>query len=199
MKHFLLSLNQLMYEMRIVGSAKFNDVYDEVIDYMLKHHEGQYRKFSKESYANHPARVAKTVEFYTKDEDLVIATLLHDILEDSEVTWPEMKERFGMKVAKLVQELTSHLPAHKKPKKTDYLIKKLLNITDDALIIKLSDRLDNVSDIMCPSCPEKSKDSVWEATKTIIKNLVQHRKLNMIHKKIILTIKEYLNGYKSIT
>lgn len=195
--HKILKYNEFVKvnEIREVGPATF-DGYDEVIDYMLKHHEGQYRKFNKQPYAFHPARVAKTVEKTVGDRDLVIAAACHDILEDTEVNWKSLAAEFGTRVAKLVQELTSHIPSHRKDQKASFLIKKMIKISDDALTIKLADRLDNVSDIMDAGVPDKNKQKTWTETTTILKNLEKFRSLQKTHVDLINRINKYLDSYQ---
>jgi (p)ppGpp synthase/HD superfamily hydrolase len=65
----------------------------------------------------------------------------------------EIKELFGKEVADIVLELTSdnNEIKYKYESKTLYLIQKLIKMSDDALIVKLSDRLQNISDAFTTS------------------------------------------------
>ena len=105
-------------------------------------HKGQMRKYSNQEYFIHPKSVARIVEDLTKDEDLIISALLHDTLEDTDITYDEILENFGKKVADIVVELTSDRP--RDTKKSTYLIDKMNKMSTDALLIKLADRLHNV-------------------------------------------------------
>ena len=60
-------------------------------------HEHQYRK-SGEKYINHPISVAKVVADIGLDDTTVAAALLHDAVEDTEITTAEIEERFGTEV-----------------------------------------------------------------------------------------------------
>jgi GTP pyrophosphokinase len=76
------------------------------------------------------------------------AALLHDTVEDCEnVSLQEIAENFGYYVAALVDELTSNESEIKKIGKTEYLKNKMTHMSSYGLVIKLSDRLDNVRDM----------------------------------------------------
>ena len=68
-------------------------------------HEGQYR-ISQEPYIIHPLEVAKILVDLKLDKNTIIAAFLHDILEDTQTTSDEMKEKFGEDVLNLVQGVT---------------------------------------------------------------------------------------------
>jgi (p)ppGpp synthase/HD superfamily hydrolase len=67
---------------------------------------GQTRKYTGEPYVVHPLEVASLVESVGGTEAMVAAALLHDVLEDTEVTVDLLEEQFGSKVADLVLWLT---------------------------------------------------------------------------------------------
>ena len=87
-------------------------------------------------------------------------------------------------MAKLVKELTSVKQDVVKIGKADYLLKKMMNMTSDALLIKLSDRLDNVSDFRFAS--KKFRDKYIKETFYILQNL--KRPLTKEHKLLIQEI-----------
>ena len=68
-------------------------------------HANQFRK-SGEPYIIHPILVAAIVASITNDESMAIAALLHDVVEDTDVSIDEIEERFGKDVAHLVSGLT---------------------------------------------------------------------------------------------
>ena len=125
-----------------------------VIDFIKIKHEGQYRKFSLCPYYVHPIRVASMVYKYKdshKIDELVIASLCHDLLEDTPTTEKEIEEMFGWQVLSLVQGLTTNKEECEKIGKANYLSNKMINMSSWALVIKLCDRLDNVSDFIYAS------------------------------------------------
>jgi hypothetical protein len=87
-----------------------------------------------------------------------------------------------------VEELTSNKNEYSKFGKADYLLNKMKNMSDRALLIKLCDRLDNISGH--PNEPDDFVKKYFEQTKYIINNL--KRNLNSKHKELILKIQEKL-------
>ena len=77
----------------------------QALEFAAKAHEGQKRK-SGEPYIFHPIEVAKILVAYDCDTDSIIAALLHDTVEDTEVTLDQVKKLFGQEVASLVDGLT---------------------------------------------------------------------------------------------
>jgi (p)ppGpp synthase/HD superfamily hydrolase len=69
-------------------------------------HRGQTRKGGDVPYVLHPVAVAGLLIAAGADEDLTCAGLLHDVVEDSDVTLAEVDDRFGPKVARLVDAVT---------------------------------------------------------------------------------------------
>ena len=118
-----------------------------------KHGErGQTRKATGAPYIVHPEGVAKIVKDFGGDDEQIQAAWLHDTMEDTG-TWEEdLREKFGDRVADLVSELTNDDFAIRSIGKEDYMSNKLVNLSDDALLIKLSDFLYNIKDY----CPMKT-------------------------------------------
>ena len=69
-------------------------------------HEGQLRKYTGEPYVIHPMTVSLLVLKFGGDENMMIAALLHDTVEDTSVTIEQIEEEFGSDVAMLVGWLT---------------------------------------------------------------------------------------------
>lgn len=155
-------------------------------------HEGQYRQDGS-PYIEHPLRVAENVRKFKKShkiEQLTAAAILHDTLEDTETTVAELGDKFGHLVALLVLELTSDKLASRYSGKTRYLSHKMgsKKLMDSwALVIKLCDRLDNVSDLVNSS--NKFAKNYKEETEEILDQVESERKLTNTHKKIISEIR----------
>jgi len=83
---------------------------------------------------------------------MVIAAFLHDVVEDTSVTFEEIRSLFGDEVARIVAGLTNEYTKQAYPKLTRKERKKLENqkiaqLTTDIKIIKLADRIDNLGDM----------------------------------------------------
>ncbi len=109
----------------------------ESIELATRAHHGQVRLGSGDPYIVHPLRVARLVRNAGGDEDMQAAAVLHDVLEDTPMTI----EAFPQRIQDLVRWLTK-VPG------TDRLhnIERLETAPDDAVIIKLADRVDNITD-----------------------------------------------------
>ena len=124
-------------------------------EFAIKAHHGQKRT-SGEDYVNHTFAVAAIVHELGLDSDVVIAALLHDSVEDTQVTLDQVKQEFGDDVARLVDgvtkmEVIQEFSDHKGGKssqdaKAENLRKMMLAMVDDVrvVLIKLCDRLHNM-------------------------------------------------------
>ena len=122
---------------------------DEVLKFAIERHKGQLRSDGQE-YITHPIRVSEIVTKYKPSQNANIikaGALLHDILEDTYTSYRELQDRFGEVVASLVMEVTSSTFMPKLVGKQIYLAHKMQYMSSYALIIKLADRLDNISDL----------------------------------------------------
>lgn len=118
-------------------------------DWLIKHHAHVMRD-SGEPYASHPLAVAQILLKVGVDEDVLIAGLLHDLVEDTEVTLDDIRLEFGPAVARLVDGVTKlsdlELGRDQIDKKDLNLRKLVTSIATDmrVLTIKLADRLHNM-------------------------------------------------------
>jgi len=162
--------------------------------YAEEKHKGQYRKDNITEYVEHPIAVAELVRKYKKShniERLVAVAYLHDVLEDTDTTYPEIVDNFGYDVASLVMEVTSIKEMKDAIGKEKYLSYKLKNMTEWALVIKLCDRLHNIKDSI--GLPHDRRLSYINETKYIIKYIEENRKLTKTHIKIIEDIMKEIN------
>ena len=119
--------------------------------YALKYHEGQKRE-SGEDYIIHPLYVAYILATMHADVSTICAALLHDVIEDTDATYEEIKENFGDEVASLVDGVTklTHLNFNNQDEFLATNIRRIIvSIREDAriIIIKLVDRLHNMKTI----------------------------------------------------
>jgi guanosine-3',5'-bis(diphosphate) 3'-pyrophosphohydrolase len=130
---------------------------DRAVEFAMEAHEGQFRK-SGEPYIVHPILVGTLVAKVSGDETMVIAGILHDVVEDTEKTVEEIRDIFGDDVAYLVDGLTKiesirekeliSSNSSEKLSKSAFSFRKMLtaSISDlRILVIKLCDRVHNLS------------------------------------------------------
>jgi (p)ppGpp synthase/HD superfamily hydrolase len=113
-------------------------------------HERQTRKGVRTPYVGHLLGVCALVIAAGGDEDQAIAALLHDAVEDQPVTIPDVEERFGPRVAKIVDACTDSYERPKKKwrKRKEQYLERLPNAPDDALLVVVADKLDNARAIL---------------------------------------------------
>ncbi|HAF67232.1 MAG TPA: (p)ppGpp synthetase [Clostridiales bacterium UBA9857] len=116
--------------------------------FAAKAHEGQYR-LSGEEYIHHPVAVARILSELEGDADTLAAALLHDVVEDTDVTLEEIRQEFGPEIARLVDGVTklSRIQFHSRvEEQVSNLRKMFLAMAEDwrVVVIRLADRLHNL-------------------------------------------------------
>jgi (p)ppGpp synthase/HD superfamily hydrolase len=179
----LEEIKQLLIEMSL----------DQAIDFATQMHQGQFRKGDKKPYVVHPQAVYSILKsFRVKDRVLLVAAWLHDTIEDTKATYNIIKRKFNQEVANLVKAVSSDKKLIAIVGKEQYLLDKMIKMSNDELTLKLADRLHNVTDIMT----NPKADILYNQTIFILNGLREKRTLIKIHKKIIKAIEKYLNKYK---
>lgn len=123
-------------------------IIDKAYQYAEKYHKGQKRE-SGEEYIIHPLTVAYILAGMHADHETLCAALLHDIIEDTPVTYDDIKEKFGLEIANLVDGVTkfTHMNFNNRDEFLATNIRRIVvSMMDDAriVIIKLVDRLHNM-------------------------------------------------------
>lgn len=165
-------------------SIKYKTTYDLALEYATKKHEGKFRKgYDHKPYITHPIAVSNIVSKYMKNdselETYKIAALLHDTLEDSDATYEEEKELFGKKIADIVAEVTNDKEEKNRLGKDVYLANKMTFMKEKTLILKLSDRYHNVSELIYDS--SEFNEKYVRETIYIINYIMLYRNLNETH------------------
>ena len=166
---------------------------EQAIEFAEQMHQGQYRKGDKKPYVIHPQAVYSILKsFNIKDKVLLVAAWLHDTIEDTRATFNIIKKKFNKEVADLVKSVSSDKKEIVKLGKADYLLNKMIKMSNHALTLKLADRLHNVTDIMT----NPKAENLYQQTMYILAGLREKRNLQKVHKKLIKAIERYLNKYK---
>jgi len=157
---------------------------ESALIYATNAHEGQFRK-SGQPYIIHPILVAGVVSSITGDESMAIAALLHDVVEDTDITVDNISDKFGKDVAHLVESLTKIdtirdnelIPSNSNERLVVSALsfrKMLLASTEDirVLVIKLCDRLHNM--LTLDALPEHKQQRIAEET-LVVYSPIAHR------------------------
>jgi GTP pyrophosphokinase len=116
--------------------------------YAMQAH-GNQKRASGDPFFSHPLEVAAILTELKLDDATIVAALLHDVIEDTDVTRTEIDEKFGREIGDLVEGLTKIKKLDlvtKKAEQAENFRKLLIAITSDirVLLIKLADRLHNM-------------------------------------------------------
>jgi (p)ppGpp synthase/HD superfamily hydrolase len=143
-------------------------------DFAARKHKNQKRKGEgAEPYLNHLIEVAALVAEATNGRpEVVVAALLHDAVEDQDVTNAEIADLFGPTVASLVAELTDDKSLHKKERK-DKQIAAASHKSEGASVIKLADKTSNLLAIANspPPWPAERKRAYVEWASAVVSGL----------------------------
>jgi len=125
-------------------------VFERAVIFATQAHRGMRRKLGGIPYIAHPLECASIVATVTTDEEVMAAAVLHDVLEDTEVSADVLREEFGDRVTELVcmetEDKRRDIPASESwyVRKTESL-KELEETDDDAVkILWLADKLSNM-------------------------------------------------------
>lgn len=128
-------------------SAKDKELILRACDFAKKAHAGQLRK-SGEPYYNHVFATGINLASLKMDADTIAAGIMHDVLEDTNITEEEMTKEFGEHITKLVQGVTKlgKLRYSGVERHVESLRKFFVAMADDirVVVIKLCDRLHNI-------------------------------------------------------
>lgn len=129
-------------------SKKDHSLIAKAYDFSQKAHEGQVRE-SGDPFFKHPAKVALILTGFELDDASICGGLLHDVIEDTEYTYEDIKNEFGEEVANLVEGVTKlgRIPyTTKEEQQAENLRKMFVAMASDirVIFIKLADRLHNM-------------------------------------------------------
>lgn len=191
---------------------------NKAIDYCISYHAGQYRK-SGEPYAIHPILVSCIVAYMGGDENMLIAAILHDVVEDTNAELSDVKADFGEEVTKLVEGLTKIVniredklassDSNEKLANSALTFRRMLLISIEdvrVLVLKLCDRLHNMLTLHALK-PEKQKRIAEETLMVYapiahrlgissIKNILEDLSFKYVLAQEYSKIDSYLNEHK---
>ena len=131
----------------------------KAIEFAIKAHGGQFRKGTNIPYIIHPLGTAKTLINLGCSEKLIVAAILHDIIEDTPVTKKDIEKTFGKEIASLVEEVTEPDRSDTWENRKRHTIEHLKTADMDVLLIACADKLDNI--MMTKEEYAKAGEAVW--------------------------------------
>ena len=142
------------------------DLIKKAICFAKKNHDGQFRKSGKPFYTQ-PLEVAYIVSDYSLKTDVIVTSILYDIVEDTQVTVGMIVDEFSWRIAEMVNKLT-----HNRSERAKLSVEKILDNAYDeddkeVLLIKVIDRLHNMQTIGAKQ-PESPKNKTFHAIKRFV-------------------------------
>ncbi|WP_135077858.1 bifunctional (p)ppGpp synthetase/guanosine-3',5'-bis(diphosphate) 3'-pyrophosphohydrolase [Terasakiella sp. SH-1] len=152
---------ELVERVRAYDSSADEDALNRAYVFAMKAH-GSQKRASGDPYFMHPLEVAGILTDYRLDADTIITALLHDTIEDTEVTAEDIEDAFGERVQRLVSgvtKLTQIELQSSHTKQAENLRKLVIAMSDDirVLLVKLADRLHNMRTLHFIKKPEKRR------------------------------------------
>lgn len=133
---------------------------NKAIHFATNAHEKQFRKGTSTPYIIHPLEAGIIVSQITNNEELICAAFLHDVIEDTDVTYEEIKLQFGDRVASLVANESEDKSKSWRERKAFTLEKLAKEKNSDFGIIVLGDKLSNMRAIFKDY--QVIGDKLWE-------------------------------------
>ena len=144
--------------------VKLGPRFIRAFEFAARKHAGQARKATTVPYIAHVMGVASLVLEYGGDEDLAIAALLHDVVEDcgGAPVLREIRRKFGQRVANIVDGCTDSYTLPKPPwlERKQCYIRHLRNADAETRLVSAADKLYNVRSISAAYCQVGEK--VWD-------------------------------------
>lgn len=153
---------------------KKRENYEEIkraYEYAFNEHKGM-KRLSGDDFITHPLEVTKILMDLNVDDTTIIASLLHEVINNGNITFEDLKELFGEEVAMIVNSVSKinklELPDNNE-KSVIYLRKILVGLAEDVrvLYIKLADRLHNMRTNWAIN-PAKQKEKANETMSVLV-------------------------------
>lgn len=148
-------------------------IFDRAVKLAVDAHSGTERRGKGFPYVIHPLEAASIVATVTNDPEMLAAAVLHDVVEDTDVSMERIREEFGDRVAMLVQHETAPAGQLGWRQKRQIQMEQIASTDRDSKIVALGDKLSNMRAIANDYCligdslwsrfhaPEGKKDIEW--------------------------------------
>jgi guanosine-3',5'-bis(diphosphate) 3'-pyrophosphohydrolase len=167
--------NNVLQESAETDKAKLLSLLFKALSFSAEKHTKQRRKdIDKTPYINHPISLANILaQRWVIDENVLCAAILHDTIEDTETTVDELQEHFGEKITSIVLEVTDDKSLEKSVRKQKQ-VEHAATISHEAKLVKLADKIANITDIINTPPEDWSRDrkkEYFEWAKAVVDNL----------------------------
>jgi guanosine-3',5'-bis(diphosphate) 3'-pyrophosphohydrolase len=162
----MIRFDDILERVSSLYSEKDITILKKAYVFAARAHKGQVRR-SGEPYLSHPLEVAKMLSDMKLDCVTLAAALLHDVLEDTDVTAKDLQKNFGKEIADLVEGVTKISMVQEvspETRQAESIRKIILAMTDDlrVIFIKLADRVHNLQTLKF--LPEEKQRQIAQET-----------------------------------
>lgn len=134
--------------------------FDKAAAFAIDAHRATERRGKSYPYIIHPMEAASIVATITNDQEMLAAAILHDTVEDTDVTIEQIRNQFGDRVAELVQHETAPMDDSLTwREKKEMQVKQLAHAPYDSKVVALGDKLSNMRGIAWDY--RRVGDEVW--------------------------------------
>ena len=181
----MIVIDDLIEKLTYLNESEIEEVKKAYL-FASKYHEDQYR-MTKEPFIVHPLNVAMILTTIKADVNTICAALLHDVIEDTEITKDDIEKEFGPVVAKLVDGVTkinNIKISTDNEYLTSYYKKIIVGMSEDVrvIIIKLADRLHNMRTLY--ALPIKTQKAKAKETLEILTPIAHRLGMNKIKSEL---------------
>lgn len=123
------------------------DIIEKALVIAASAHEGQYRKNTKIPYITHPVAVGMILQNAGYREEMVAAGILHDTVEDTDLTLADIEREFGKEVADIVEGCSEPDKSLSWEERKQHTIEYLKTAREEIRVVACADKLHNVRSI----------------------------------------------------
>jgi (p)ppGpp synthase/HD superfamily hydrolase len=123
------------------------DLIDKALQIASMAHEGQYRKNTKIPYIAHPVAVGMILQKSGYRDEMVAAGILHDTVEDTDITMEDIEREFGNEVARIVEGCSEPDKSLSWEERKEHTIEFLRTASEEIRVVACADKLHNVRSI----------------------------------------------------
>ena len=146
--------------MKTMNNPLETSLFDKAVKLAVEAHSGTERRCKGYPYIIHPMEAAAIVATMTNDQEMLAAAILHDVVEDTDVTLEQIRDEFGDRVATLVQHETAPDDENLTwREKKSIQVERLAAAPIDSKIVALGDKLSNMQGIALDY--RQVGDAVW--------------------------------------
>lgn len=138
----------------------YSEILFDAIEFAVKAHRGQFRKGTRVPYIVHPIRVAAILIRHRCPQSVVVASILHDVLEDTGRTVEDIEECFGKSVARIVDAASQGEKCRPWRTRKEETLERIKDVPSEVLLVECADKLDNMRTIR-EDCEMMGAD-IWE-------------------------------------